>query len=98
MSVLDLSAFGAHEMSVAVDILVIPQGLPLTDPQLGHLPRCDEQGERPIDRRRSDALEPFAYAVKDLASRRVVLRFGDHIQDCPALRSQPEQGCAHACV
>jgi hypothetical protein len=96
VGVLNLSARSAHKVSVTVDVLVIAQGLPLTDPELGYLPRVDEQGERPIHRCRSDTLDPFADAVKDLPSRRVVLCFGDHVQYRPALRSQPERGCAHA--
>src|ERR1035437_6910045 len=51
VGVLDLSARVAHKVSVAVGILVISQGLPLAEPQFGYLPRLDEQGERPIDRR-----------------------------------------------
>jgi hypothetical protein len=43
--------------------VVIAQGLTLTEPQFGHLTGLDEQCERPIDRRRSDALDSFAYAI-----------------------------------
>src|SRR5665811_2335007 len=82
-------------MSMAVDILVIAQRLALTKPQLGHLSGLDQQGERPVDGRRSDALDPFPYAVKDLTRRRMVIRFSDHVQYRPALRSQPEGGRAH---
>jgi hypothetical protein len=96
MGVLDRSARGAHKMSVAVDGAVIAQRLPLTEAQLGHLPSLHEQREHPIDRRRSDALNPFAYAVKDLARRRVVLRLRNHLEYRPTLRSQPEYRRAHA--
>ena len=96
VGVLNLSAPGAHEVIVAVDILVITQCLTLIEAQFGHLPGLDKQGEGPIDRRRPNALDPFAHAVKDLARRRVVIRFGDHVQYCPALWGQPELGRAHA--
>jgi hypothetical protein len=42
VGVLDLSARGAHEVIMAVDILVITQGLPLTEPKFGHLPGLDQ--------------------------------------------------------
>src|SRR5674476_1460288 len=73
VGVLDLAARGAHEVIVAVDGVVIAQGLTLTEPQFGHLPGLDEQCERPIDRRRSDALDSFAYAVSDLVRCRVAV-------------------------
>lgn len=96
VGVLDLSARGTREVSVVVGVLVLAQGLPLTDPRFGHLARLDERGERSIDRRRSIALDPSAYAVKHLARRWMAIRFSDHVQYCPALRSQPERGRAHA--
>lgn len=81
---------------MAGDGVVIAQGLPLTEPKLGHLPGLDKQGEHPVDGRSPDALDPFADAVKDLARRGVVLGHGNHVQYRPALRSQPEVGRAHA--
>jgi hypothetical protein len=81
---------------VAVDAVVIAQGLPFTQPQFGHLPGLDEKGECAIDGRRSDTLETFTDTVKDLARRGVVLRFSDHVQHRPTLRGQSQRGRAHA--
>lgn len=73
VGVLNLAARRTDKVIVAMDASVIAKGLPVAEPELGHLPGLGEQGEHPIDGRRSHPLDPFAYTVKDLARRGVVI-------------------------